>query len=106
MKTSGRCPKCACARLLVVDEVHQPHYDSSNVVLPMHVTTAEVAASAIGLDDRNPRRAAIGTFEIWVCSACGLTEWYARDATAALERLADMGMGVRIVERRDPGPYR
>jgi hypothetical protein len=84
----------------VVDEVKQPAQDSINGIVKMHVTTAAIYSASVGLTDDNTYRAAIGSFEIWVCSACGLTEWYARDAVKALELLAKHGgHGVRVVER-------
>lgn len=91
----------------MIDEVGQPAHDSSNRIVKMNVTTAEIYARAVGLDDDNNYRAAIGGFELWVCSTCGLTEWYARDAMKALELLAKYGgHGVRIVERPGDPPYR
>jgi len=107
MKKTGRCPNCSCTRMFVVDQVRQPEHDSSNTIIRMNVTTAAIHSAAVGLTDNNMYRAAIGSFEIWVCSACGLTEWYARDATEALELLAKYGdHGVRVVEHRDDGPFR
>ncbi len=91
----------------MIDEVGQPAQDSINGIVKMHVTTAGIYSGAVGLDDDNAYRAAIGTFEIWVCSSCGLTEWYARDAIKALELLAKYGgHGVRVVERPGDPPYR
>lgn len=107
MKASGRCSNCSCTRLFVIDRVTQPAQESINTIVNFHVTTAATYAAGVGLDDDNPYRAAIGSFEIWVCSSCGLTEWYARDANRALELLAKMGtQGVRIVEQPSSGPFR
>lgn len=109
MKATQTCPNCACRRLYVVD-VHQVSPDGA--VFPMAVTAANVEPARIGLP--RPRHASerhrtvAGRFETWVCSACGLTEWYAVDACAALDALSGVSGGnVRVVDARPPErPYR
>lgn len=100
MKATETCPKCECRRLFVVDKVAQPAHDSINGVVPLTVTTLEVASSTLGLPTDNRYRAEIGHFEAWICSKCGYTEWYTRDAVKTLERhVAQRGSGVRLVDR-------
>lgn len=106
MKASGQCPKCGCTRLYVVHPVSQPAHDSINIVVPMAVTCADVPSPAVGGTDDNMHRAEIGRFETWICSACGLTEWYARNVKTAFEALARMSPHVRVVERGAKEPYR
>ncbi len=106
MKTTETCPKCACRRLFVIERVAQAAHDSYNIVVPMSVTTLTVDSAEVGLADGNTYRAAVGHFEAWVCSKCGYTEWYAREAAAALKRyVAKRGPGVRLVDG-EPTPYR
>jgi predicted nucleic-acid-binding Zn-ribbon protein len=105
MKLSGRCPKCACEKLYVIDKVHQPDHDSINGIVPLSVATLPVAELDVGMAGKNRHRAAIGTFEAWVCSACGLTEWYAKDFAAPFERAAKLGQ-IRIAVRPTDAPYR
>jgi len=108
MKTSQRCPKCACTKLYVVDEVRQPAHDSINLIVPMHVTTAALPTDDLGLPDSNPHRSAIGRFEAWICSECGYTEWYAKDFAATFEKMLELGrrVHVRVVETTSDEPYR
>jgi predicted nucleic-acid-binding Zn-ribbon protein len=102
MRTTATCPKCSCRRLYVVETVALPDYGSSNVILPLTVTAVPYAARDLGLTDEHGTRyrTHAGSFEAWVCSHCGFTEWYARDPKGALETLARVGAGVRIVEGR------
>ena len=108
MKTNHACPKCGTTKLYVVDEVRQPAHDSSNVIVKMSVTTASVPALDVGLRDDNIHRAAIGSFEAWICSSCGFTEWYAKDFVEAFEKLTRLGrkVHVRVVERPQGTPFR
>ncbi|MBK7400817.1 MAG: hypothetical protein IPJ34_32335 [Myxococcales bacterium] len=105
MKTTETCPKCECRRLFVIEQVTQAVHDARNVV-PMNVTTLAMASAYAGVADDNQTRAGIGSFEAWVCSKCGYTEWYARDAVTALDwYVARKGPGVRVVDREGE-PYR
>ena len=108
MKTSGQCPKCACTKLYVVNEVRQPAVESLNNVVPFNVTTFEVPSADLGLSDDNPYRAAVWTFEAGVCSGCGWTEWYAKNVGEAFERAMKLGrrVHVHIAERPAGEPYR
>jgi len=108
MKSSGHCPKCACGKLYVIDEMRQPSHDSPNGIVPFNVTTFAVPARAVGLYDSNGYRAAVGRFEAWVCASCGLTEWYAKDFAEALEAAAKhpKRLDVRVVESASNGPFR
>lgn len=106
MKATGRCPKCSCARLYVVHHVSQPAHHCINAVAPLSVTCAEVPSADVGGTDGNEYRADIGRFDAWVCSACGLTEWYAQGFAPAFDALAKQGRHVRVVERPTNEPYR
>lgn len=108
MKSSGQCPKCACTKLYVVDEVRQPDHDSINMIVPFSVTCAEVPAADVGVRDGNVRRAAMGRYEAWICSSCGFAEWYATNVNEAFERLLKLGrrVHVRVAERPAATPFR
>lgn len=108
MRTSHTCPKCACKRLYVVSDVHQPDTESSNGLHRFFVHAAPVAADVTGSAEGTRYRTHAGRFESWVCSHCGFTEWYARDPERVLEALSrDPEGGVRVVEAQDtPAPYR
>lgn len=108
MKSSGACPKCACTKLYVVDEVRQPESDSPNGIFPLSVTTFAIPADDTGVKTGNSYRSMVGTFEAWVCASCGLTEWYAKNVGDAFERILALGrkVHVRVVERPSTTPFR
>jgi hypothetical protein len=51
-----------------------------------------------------------GTFEQWICSACGFTEWYAKEMTVVNQALATLATvhdsGVTFFDGDQPMPYR
>jgi predicted nucleic-acid-binding Zn-ribbon protein len=103
------CPKCNCRRLYVVNEVALPDHDSSNVILPLTVTAVPYSVKALQLSEEHGTRyrTHAGSFEAWICSQCGYTEWYARDPHRVLEVLARHGAGVRVVDGAAPAtPFR
>lgn len=106
MRISRTCPKCSCAKLWVIEEVRQPAPDGEYFAVPMPVTAAEVVTE--GKWGNDSRRIRVGTFEAWICSKCGFTEWYARDVNERLAELATIpGSAVRLVEPGAPrGPFR
>jgi len=107
MKLTHRCPKCACTKVYVIPRVHQPHHERNGTAVLFRVTTIPVPLDQVpGASGGNPQRAEIGTFEAWICSACGLTEWYAMNAAQALEHLARLDNDVRVVEATAEAPYR
>jgi predicted nucleic-acid-binding Zn-ribbon protein len=99
MRNSGQCIKCKSKRLWIVDQVRQPDFERDNCSWTMSVTTH----SFRGDEYRGIARISAGTFQLFVCSACGYTEWYAQD----FERLRDIP-GARLVgdDSGDAGPYR
>jgi predicted nucleic-acid-binding Zn-ribbon protein len=107
MKLTHRCPKCACPKLYVVPRVRQPHADRGASIQPLRVTCVPLPVDQVpGASGGNTLRVEIGTFEAWICSACGLTEWYAMNAVEALEHLAKLDNDVRVVEDIPATPYR
>lgn len=82
MRNTLACPKCSCRQLFVVEKVQQP--DGAEAGGYPLVVTYDVA------DPKNwlRRRYEAGYFEAWVCTACGFTELYARDANAMLGAMA------------------
>ena len=109
MKTSGACPKCACTKIYVVDEVRQPDVDSANVIVPLSVSTFAIAADGDGVKTGNTHRTTVGTFEAWISRAAGSRSWYAKNVGEAFERILALGrkVHVRVVERagRDRGRF-
>lgn len=68
------------------------------MVRPFHVTTVKYPKKDTGAAEGTRHLSAVGTFETWICAACGFTEWYAQDAAELLDRLARIpGSGVRVV---------
>ncbi|WP_326559161.1 hypothetical protein [Micromonospora sp. NBC_01796] len=82
MRTSRRCVKCGCPRLWQVDPFMVPDPDSGNVVKLLPGVTRLASGSAIGEEMR--KRIEAGRFEVWICAACGYTEWYALDVNDML----------------------
>jgi predicted nucleic-acid-binding Zn-ribbon protein len=113
MRANQQCPKCRCRKFLVVDEVQQPMPTYANDRLqwdaaPMGVTTKqlEVKKQLLGLMKTRQTEPA-GRFEAWVCAACGLTEWYAKDLWELAELADANGSGVRLVDAdAGPSPFR
>jgi predicted nucleic-acid-binding Zn-ribbon protein len=85
------CPSCGCRRI-----VHSPSVlDRSD---SGRGTLALIQPSVW-------RDAGMGEFETYVCSACGFTEWYVKDA----EDLEKHGEPFRVLDGYEPGgdgPYR
>jgi predicted nucleic-acid-binding Zn-ribbon protein len=50
----------------------------------------------------------IGTFESWICAACGYTEFYAKDLHDLERFAAEQPNDIRIVDAASParGPFR
>ncbi len=55
-----------------------------------------------------PEASHIGTFESWICAACGYTELYAKDLHDIERFAADQPKDIRIVDGTVParGPFR
>jgi hypothetical protein len=49
-----------------------------------------------------------GDFEVWICAACGLTEWYAHNMNEELRALAASGaQGIQWIDTTGQrGPFR
>lgn len=110
MRNSRSCSKCSCRNLFVITKVRQPDSDSPGMSLVMPVTSGHVPTGRTRgfSDELEMERLDAGFFEAWVCSACGFTEWYARESNEVLARLAQHAdTGVVYLDGGDPtGPYR
>jgi predicted nucleic-acid-binding Zn-ribbon protein len=104
MKQSGLCPKCTSDELFIVETVTQPNQDSINGTHATTVFAVYTETGERGLLGNKSRRYEAGTFEAWVCSQCGFTEWYAKHANEVLGEMARRGEGVRYAKAR--GGYR
>ncbi len=83
-----------------------PDWESNNVVQPLPA----VARAGSGTTETHgwEKKLVAGAFEVWICSACGLTEWYAGGVNETLAKLSRIeGSGVAYVDG-DAGvpPYR
>lgn len=106
MRTHSRCPKCNGTKLYVCTN-HQPDDDSQNFRHEMAVATVLVSKYTTGAERGNEWRSEVGTFETWICAACGYTEWYAQDPERAMQILAKLPeAGVRIVDSSPKTPFR
>lgn len=106
MKKSLVCPKCDCRELYVVDTVTQPHSESSNSIHPLWLVATPAGKDETGVEDGTRYRSHACKLEAWVCSACGLVEWYAQN-TGELALLArSYAGGVRVVRSKGEAPYR
>lgn len=105
MRTHSRCPKCNGTKLYVCEN-HQPDDDSQNHRHPLAVMTVLVSKQVTGASRGTDWRTEAGTFETWICAACGFTEWYAKDPERLLQLLASLKEDVRIVDSSTTTPYR
>jgi hypothetical protein len=66
-----------------------------------------IARSDRGTTQRTTERMLAGSFEVWICSACGLTGWYAHGANETLALLAHMeDSGVAMIDGDPVTPQR
>jgi predicted nucleic-acid-binding Zn-ribbon protein len=108
MRANHRCPKCNCQKLFVVEKVMQRNEESVNGTHALTPMAVWLPTGERGLLGEKSARLEAGTFEIWICSACGLTEWYAKDANEMLAYFARFhDGGVRVVDgEAGKAPYR
>jgi predicted nucleic-acid-binding Zn-ribbon protein len=96
MRTSLRCPKCACVRLWEIDAMLLPDCDNRNYQHRLPVLTRGGDGGQDRRIARGARREA-GHFTAWICSSCGYTEWYAEDVNEVLHEFVRYdGSGVRL----------
>lgn len=91
MKAQSRCPACGCQRLIFAQNVLD-RSDSGRQKL-------SVAQPSVW------RTRGVGEFEVFICSSCGLTEWYVKRP----EELEEEEELFRVIEGPDSGkdgPYR
>jgi predicted nucleic-acid-binding Zn-ribbon protein len=106
MKTSQTCPKCSSKKLFVIDTFQMKDHEVGSHLQPLYVVATKYNAGP-GMFGDNYKRVDAGSFEVWVCSGCGLTEWYATGVNDALAQLAsEPESGVRFIDGGEPGVYR
>jgi hypothetical protein len=105
MRDTLHCKACASRKLWRVHPVLLPQFDSPNANYPM---PAICRSSSGTIEYDLGKREQAGTFEIWICSACGLTEWYATNVNDTLQYLSRAhGSGVSLVDGdKTQAPYR
>jgi hypothetical protein len=82
-----------------------PVFDSSNAIHPLPAVCR--ASSGSTKTHELGARQEDGTFEVWICTKCGLTDWYAVDVNTALTVLSRThGSGVQLVDGESQTPYR
>jgi predicted nucleic-acid-binding Zn-ribbon protein len=103
MRTTATCPKCSGKKIVVTDlcEVR----DNKGVPIPVLVGTIRMSIMGKTID---AGKAGIGSFESWICAACGYTEFYAKDLGDVDALAAARPDAVRIVDSTLParGPFR
>ncbi|MDP3214800.1 MAG: hypothetical protein Q8S73_11895, partial [Deltaproteobacteria bacterium] len=72
VKRTQRCPKCNGQRLWVIDTFRVPGESAAGVVLPV-VTHQEQSTGRFSLGRSIPQ----GSFNLWLCDACGYSELWA-----------------------------
>lgn len=96
MRTTLTCPKCSCRKLFKVDKmVHNGEYAGGDALSVTYANVPPRPGTKYTGDWANA-----GTFEAWVCSGCGFTELYARDANDALALLSQnpAESGVHLID--------
>jgi hypothetical protein len=88
----------------VVPEVSQPQSDSINATQPLWLVASAIPQRDTGVAEGTSHRSHACKLEAWVCSGCGLVEWYAKNP-GELERLTPYG-DARVVTSTGPGAYR
>ncbi len=93
LKHDQRCPACGGAIIVWIDAMQE----GGDGICP----------SPLRIAFRGPLDTqGLGTFETYICKACGFTEWYAR----GIDRLDERpDAGIRIIDARPPAtgvPYR
>jgi predicted nucleic-acid-binding Zn-ribbon protein len=70
MKKTGKCPKCANDRILIIAKFKIPGFDSSNIcnVVPVYTENKGFLT-----------RLEAGYFDIRICEECGYTEFYTQE---------------------------
>lgn len=88
MREQTRCPGCGCADLL-----HAPK------ILDNGREALSVANPSAWFDRR------IGEFQVFICSQCGLVEWYVKDPQT-IEPDGQHFFALHGVREGEDGPYR
>lgn len=101
MPTTAACPKCSGKKLIVAE--------LRDVQVPSEGPVRAYTIPAIGFNAGLFSEAkTLGSFESWICAACGYTEFYAKDLGDVDELAAQHPADVRIVDSTDQtkGPFR
>jgi predicted nucleic-acid-binding Zn-ribbon protein len=95
MRKTHRCPKCQGRKLWHIEQMSERN--GHNQLGPIAVAFHQ---SWLGLGAQQQ-----GSFETYICKACGFTEWYAQGFEELRE---DPERGVRSIGDGDDdqGPYR
>jgi hypothetical protein len=92
MKGQSRCPACGCRRLIFAPNVLD-RSDSGRQKLA-------VAQPSVW------RTRGVGEFEVFICSGCGLTEWYVKRPEELEEEEEELFRVIEGPKSGDSGPYR
>lgn len=94
MKQQRQCPKCESCKLWVINPVAREHVTECTLTEPLGRFSSGATVR-------------VGTFEAWICVACGFTEWYACDVNEGLAMLSHVPQsGVLYYNGIADGPYR
>lgn len=100
VKKTQRCVKCQGQRLWVIERFRIPGEYLGGVELPV-VVNQEEPAKFFAMSRAMPQ----GSFELWVCEACGYSEFWAKGLSGLRE---NPEAGVRLVDTtpQPSGPFR
>jgi len=95
MKSSLQCPKCRCRKIWCIEEPHHDNRFQGGTPLRVVYERRVGPVNNGFFSDGGRDRVSVGTYEVFICTACGYAEWYARDIEA-LEENPDEG--VRLLD--------
>lgn len=100
MKSLHRCPKCSGRKIWVIEKYRIPGETAEGRELPLVPHHGSGTMSFL-IGRVNP----IGSFDLFVCDACGYSELY---ASGFRELQEDPQRGVRLLDTSDTneGPFR
>jgi predicted nucleic-acid-binding Zn-ribbon protein len=87
VKTSYECPKCSCRKIWRIEQINE-RPDGTTTMHPTPLALAQEGTMWRGYHS-------VGHFEVFLCSACGFTEWYA-DGLSELK--PDPKHGIHLID--------
>jgi predicted nucleic-acid-binding Zn-ribbon protein len=103
MRTTATCPKCSGKKIVVTELRHTNNVGEVGERIDAIPVVGIRVRRSLTWDTK-----VVGTFESWICAACGYTELYAKDLGDVDKLAAERPTDVRIVDAAVParGPFR